>query len=372
MGKDFYQVLGVSRSSSGDEIKKAYRKLAMKYHPDRNQGDKVAEGKFKESAEAYEVLGDNEKRKVYDQYGEEGLRSTGYSGPGNFEDIFSSFGDIFGDLFGGFSGQGGSRGTQGPQPGADLRYDLVISFMDAIHGASKELEVNKRDTCWTCEGTGLRPGHRASTCQTCQGRGQVIRAQGFFRVSTVCPTCKGSGEEIKDPCADCDGAGLISKKKKISIKIPSGVDTGARMRVSGEGEGGRKGGSPGDLYVIIHVEKHEFFQRHGDDIFFQIPVGMVQAALGTKLDVPTPHGTKKLTIPAGTQPGDKFTIRAAGVPSLRGIGNGNMIIEARVTTPTNLTDRQKELLMEFGPANQKGEEPEEEGFFKRLLKSLDL
>ncbi len=346
MSENYYDILHVNSSSSDDEIKKAYRKLAMKYHPDRNPGDKSAEEKFKEVTEAYEVLSDPEKRTIYDTYGREGLLNRGYRGPGNFEDIFSSFGDIFGDIFGG--GFGRSQGRKGPRPGSDLRYDLTITFMEAVHGITKEVELSKPETCWTCEGSGLRPGYQAETCPTCQGRGQVVRAQGFFRVSTTCPQCQGEGERITEPCNDCNGIGLVEKKKKVSLKVPAGVDTGAQMRLRGEGEGGRKGGQPGDLYVIIHVEEHEFFHREGENIYCRFPVSIDQAALGFQAKIPTIHGHKKLTIPKGTQSGQMFTIKNEGVPYLRGSGKGDMIVDIHVVTPTNLTKRQTELLREFG------------------------
>ncbi|MDH3393448.1 MAG: molecular chaperone DnaJ [Desulfobulbaceae bacterium] len=362
----YYKTLGVERSATADEIKKSYRKLAMKYHPDRNPDDKEAEDNFKIAAEAYEVLGDSEKRKVYDQYGFEGLQNTGYSGPGDYNDIFSHFGDIFGDLFG--MGGGGGQRRQGPSQGADLRYDLQISFMEAVHGVEKELEITKRDTCWTCEGSGLRPGHEPQTCSTCQGRGQVIQSQGFFRLSTTCPHCHGQGQIVTDPCTDCGGAGLVRKTKKVSLKIPAGVDTGSRMRLQNEGEGGRKGGPAGDLYVIIHVEAHEFFSRHGNDILCRIQLPMVQAALGCKLDIPTIHDTTKLKIPAGTQSGDSFRIDNEGVPSLRTRERGDMIVEVSVQTPEKLNKRQKELLKEFGEIEAKNRDSkDEDGFFKKLF-----
>ncbi len=365
MEQDYYTILGVGKSASADEIKKAYRKLAMKYHPDRNPDDKEAEDHFKETAEAYEVLGDLEKRKIYDRYGADGLRSSGYSGPGNAEDIFSSFGDIFGDLF----GFGGDRqqARRGPSPGNDLRYDLSISFMDAVHGTSKEIDVTKNETCWTCEGSGIRPGHKSETCPGCQGRGQVTRSQGFFSVRTTCPQCQGQGEIVTEPCDDCNGNGLVAKDKTVSLKIPAGVDTGARMRLRGEGEGGRKGGPSGDLYVIIHVEPHEVFQRDGSLIYCQLPLDMAKAALGCTIDVPTIHGKESLDIPAGTQPGDRFTLRNQGVPSLRGGSKGDMIVEIKVIIPRKLNKQQKELLKKFSENSPDGEESHE-GFFNKLFK----
>ncbi len=366
MSTDYYKILGVSSQASADEIKKSYRKKAMKYHPDRNPDDQEAEDKFKEAAEAYEVLGDLDKRKIYDQYGIEGLRNSGYSGPGNYEDIFSSFGDIFSDFFG-FGG--GGRGRQrGPVQGSDLRYDLSISFLEAALGTEKQIELTKRDTCWTCEGSGLRPGHSAETCESCQGRGQVIRSQGLFRVSTTCPQCRGAGEIIKEPCGDCDGNGLVNKKKTVSLKIPAGVDSGARMRLRSEGEGGRKGGPAGDLYVVIYVEPHEFFHREGNDILCELPISFAQAALGDTLsEVPTIHGTTELTIPKGTQTGEVFILRDEGVAFLRRNGKGDMKVIAKVHTPQKLTKRQKELLEEFESIEKEKDDSKEEGFFKKLF-----
>lgn len=363
MSRDYYEVLGVPVEASAAEIKKAYRKLAMECHPDRNPGDAEAEARFKEAAEAYEVLSDVEKRRIYDTYGHEGLKNTGYSGPGRAEDIFSNINDLFGDLFG-FGSRGRQRDPNAPIPGDDLRYDMEISFMDAVHGSSREVEITKRDTCWTCEGSGARPGHKPQTCPSCHGRGQVIRSQGFFQVSSTCPQCHGAGRIITEPCADCDGAGLVNKTKKVSIKIPAGVDNGARMRLRGEGEGGRRGGPAGDLYVVIHVQPHEYFQREGQLIFLRCPVSMVKAALGCEIEVPTIHGKSKLKIPSGTQSGEHFTLRKEGVPSLRGGSKGDMVIEIQVQTPTSLTKRQKELLKEF---DEHCGDDHEEGFFSRLL-----
>ncbi|MGI6657662.1 MAG: molecular chaperone DnaJ [Desulfobulbus sp.] len=368
MSRDYYEILNVRRDASAEAIKKAYRKLAMKYHPDRNQGDSEAEERFKEAAEAYEVLSDQQKRRIYDTYGEEGLRSSGYRGPGSSEDIFSHINDLFGDLFGFGGGRGGRRrDPNAPVQGEDLRYDIRISFTDAIHGVTRQVEISKRETCWTCEGSGSRPGHRPEMCPACQGRGQVIRSQGFFQVSTTCPRCSGTGQIITEPCADCHGEGLVKKSKKVSVRIPAGVDTGSRMRLTGEGEGGRRGGPPGDLYVVIHVEEHQHFQRDGQTIYLRLPLSMVRAALGCEADVPTVHGTAKLKIPAGTQSGQHFYLRGEGVPSLRGGDRGDMVVEVQVQTPTKLTREQKELLQQFDALSQ---EREEEGFFSRLFGQL--
>jgi len=362
MSRCYYEILGVSRDASSEVIKKSYRKLAMKYHPDRNPDDAEAEACFKEAAEAYEVLSDKQKRQIYDTYGHDGLKNSGYSGPGNAGDIFSNINEMFGDLFG-FGGRPRRRDPNAPVQGDDLRYDLEISFMDAVHGVDKEVEITKRETCWTCEGSGVRPGHKPQTCPTCQGRGQVIRSQGFFQVSSTCPQCHGSGQVISEPCADCNGQGLVHRKKTVKLKIPAGVDTGSRMRLSGEGEGGRRGGSSGDLYVIIHVQEHEFFLRNGQTIFLRYPVPMVRAALGCEVEVPTIHGSAKLKIAAGTQSAQRFTLRGEGVPSLRGGRRGDMVVEVQVQTPTKLTKKQKELLQEFDDQCR----DEEEGFFSKLF-----
>jgi len=370
MERDYYEILGIGRNAGADEIKKGYRKLAMKYHPDRNPGDTEAENAFKECTEAYEVLSDDQKRQIYDTYGHDGLKNSGYSGPGNFEDVFSSFGDIFGDLFGFSSGRAQSR-RNGPVAGNDLRYDITISFMEAVHGTSKEVELTRRDTCWTCEGSGCRPGYQKETCSSCNGRGQVIRSQGFFQVSSTCPQCHGDGQIVTHPCEDCSGSGLVAKTKKVAIKIPAGVDSGARMRLKSEGEGGRKGGPSGDLYVIIDVEPHEFFQREGDTIYCRFPLSMVDAALGVKTEVVTIHGKKKLTIPEGSQSGEIFTLRGEGVPNLRGRGRGDMIVELKVLTPTNLCEEQKKVLRDFDTlCLEKGQKDEHAGFFSKLVNEV--
>ncbi len=362
MSRCYYEILNVSRDANGDVIKKSYRKLAMKYHPDRNPDDAEAEACFKEAAEAYEVLSDQQKRQIYDTYGHEGLKNTGYSGPGNSGDIFSNINEMFGDLFG-FGGRSRRRDPNAPVQGDDLRYDLEVSFMDAVHGVEKEVEITKRETCWTCEGSGARPGHKPQTCPTCNGRGQVIRSQGFFQVSSTCPQCHGSGQVVAEPCTDCSGEGLINRKKTVKLKIPAGVDTGSRMRLTGEGEGGRRGGSSGDLYVIIHVQEHEFFLREGQTIFLRYPMPMVKAALGCEVDVPTIHGSAKLKVPAGTQSAERFTLRGDGVPSLRGGRRGDMVVEVQVQTPTKLSKKQKEVLQEFDDQCVQ----EEEGFFSKLF-----
>ena len=363
MNVDYYEILSVSRSASGAEVKKAYRRLAMQFHPDRNPGDKEAENKFKECTEAYEVLSDDHKRRIYDAYGHEGLKNHGFRRT-SAEDVFSSFGDMFGELF----GLGGRRGRrQGPAPGNDLRLDLRISFLDAVHGLVREEEIERRDTCLTCEGNGCRPGYNKKTCPTCQGRGQVIRVQGFFQVSTPCPQCRGEGKIITEPCQDCGGDGLVKKTIKLPIHIPAGVDNGTRLRVPGKGEGSREGGQPGDLYVIFHVEEHDFFKRDGETIYARIPIPMAKAALGCVQEVPTVHGAVRLIVPEGSQSGQLLTLRGQGVPRPSGRGAGDMVVELQVQTPTGLSEEQKKLLRDFDNACKSQKAEEEEGFFSRIF-----
>lgn len=361
MSRCYYEILGVSRDANAEVIKKTYRKLAMKYHPDHNPDNDKAATHFKEAAEAYEVLSDSRKKQLYDRYGHEGLKDSGYNDPGSAEDIFSHMGSVFGDLFG--FGNDRQRSPNGPVQGDDLRYDLEVSFMDAVHGVEKKVEITKKETCWTCEGSGSRPGCKPRVCPACRGRGQVLRSQGFFQVSSTCPQCRGRGQVITDPCADCNGEGLVNKSKKVNLKIPAGVDTGSRMRLSGEGEGGRRGGRSGDLYVVIHIKPHEFFQRDEQTIYLQCPVSMVKAALGYEIEVPTIYDSASLKIPAGTQSGERFILKGKGIVSLRSRARGDMVVEITVQTPTDLSRQQKELLRELDDI----EEEQEDGFFARLF-----
>ena len=342
--RDYYDVLGVSRDASDSDLKAAYRKLALKYHPDRNPGDTTAEENFKEAAEAYDVLRDQQKRRIYDQYGHQGLEGQGFSGFGGFEDIFSSFGDIFEDFFG-FSSRGGSRSRT--QRGSDLRYDMALEFMDAAFGVETAIDLDKADTCAECSGTGAEPGTEPETCPQCGGAGQVGRSQGFFTIRTTCPHCRGNGQVIASPCKTCSGHGQVLKRKTVSVKIPAGVDTGSRLRLSGEGEAGAYGGPPGDLYVFIQVKPHEFFQRDGSDVICRIPISFVQAALGDAVEVPTLTGEKTLKVPKGTQPGDIFRFRGEGIASLRTGRPGDQIVQVAIKTPTNLNKKQESLLKEF-------------------------
>jgi molecular chaperone DnaJ len=345
MRQDYYEILGVDRNASSEEIKKCYRKLAMQYHPDRNPGDKAAEEKFKEAAEAYEVLSDDEKRQIYDRYGHEGLNGAGFRGFSGVDDIFSSFSDIFGDIFG-FGGTR-SRSRTTARPGADLRYDMEISFMEAAFGTARDVDVEKYETCRQCNGTGATPGTTPEVCSRCRGRGQVTQTSGFFSISTTCPQCRGEGHVVTDPCRTCRGTGRSKMKKTVSVKIPAGVEAGSRLRLRGEGEQGDFGGPYGDLYVFIDVQPHEVFQRSGDDVFCRITISFIQATLGASIEIPTLNGTEKLKIPKGTQPGKIFRLRGKGISHLRGYGRGDQIIETVVTIPTDLNRKQEALLKEF-------------------------
>lgn len=359
--RDYYEVLNVPRDASEEEIKRSYRRLAMQYHPDRNRGDKEAEERFKEAAEAYEVLRDPQKREIYNHYGHEGLQGSGFRGFRGFDDIFANFGDIFEEFFG-FGATGRSRTA--PKPGADLRYDLSISFVDAAFGRETEIELSKLETCTACGGNGCRENTYPSTCPTCRGGGQVVRAEGFFRISTTCPHCRGLGAIIAHPCPSCAGNGQTRVKKRVAIKIPPGVETGSRLRLRSEGEGGERGGPPGDLYVVLHVEPHDFFERRGADIYCQIPVTFTQAALGAEIEVPTLKESKKIAIPGGIQSGETVVLKGEGIPFLRGHGRGCQIVEVVVQTPLSLTARQKELLTEFAQI----ETEKQGGFFKKIFR----
>ncbi|MBC8433310.1 MAG: molecular chaperone DnaJ [Desulfobacterales bacterium] len=342
--RDYYEVLGVDRDAADDQLKSSYRKLALSFHPDRNPGNKEAEEKFKEASEAYEVLRDSQKRKIYDQFGHQGLEGSGFSGFSGFEDIFSSFGSIFEDIFGfGTGRRSGSRA----QRGADLRYDLTLYFMEAAFGTETQIDLQKMEVCSSCEGSSCEPGTYPETCGTCSGIGQVSRSQGFFTVRTTCPHCHGNGQSIPHPCKGCKGNGQVMVSKTVSVKIPAGVDNGSRLRLPGEGEGGVYGGPPGDLYVFIDVKPHEFFQRDNTDIHCQVEISFIQAALGASISVPTLNSKKPLEIPKGTQPGDLFRFRNNGIPSLRTAQRGDQIIQVLIKTPTNINKKQESLLREF-------------------------
>jgi molecular chaperone DnaJ len=344
--RDYYEVLGVQRNATEAEIKKAFKKLAMKHHPDRNPDDKEAEGKFKEAKEAYEVLSDAQKRAAYDQFGHDGVAGMGggygaggRGGAGSFSDIF---GDVFGDIFG-----GGRGGGQRVYRGADLRYNLELSLEEAVAGTTVKIRVPTLVACEECGGSGAKKGTSPTTCPTCHGQGQVRMQQGFFSLQQACPRCHGSGKVIADPCNKCHGEGRVQKQKTLSVKVPAGVDTGDRIRLSGEGEAGENGGPPGDLYVQIAVREHPIFIRDGNDLYCEVPISFATAALGGELDVPTLNGRVKLKVPAESQSGKLFRLRGKGVKSVRGAQVGDLLCKIMVETPVNLTSKQKELLREF-------------------------
>jgi molecular chaperone DnaJ len=344
--RDYYETLNISRDAEDDEIKRAYRKLAMQYHPDRNQGDKEAEDKFKEASEAYEVLRDREKRQIYDQYGHEGLKGTGFSGFSGFDDIFSSFGDIFEDFFG--FGTGSRRRNRATR-GNDLRYDMELTLEEAFSGIEKEIDFKKWGSCDTCSGSGITPGSETQLCSTCGGNGNVVRSQGFFQIKTTCPSCNGAGRIVTDPCKECSGRGKVQVKRNINLKIPPGVDTGSQLRLRGEGEAGEKGGPPGDLFVVIHVKEHDFFSRKGDHLFCEIPISFIQAVLGDKISIPVlgEEKTHEIEISSGTQPGDLVYVSEKGMPSLNQKQRGQLIVKLDVKIPKKISKRQRELLEEF-------------------------
>ena len=345
--RDYYEVLGVNRDAGDDEIKKAYRKLAMKFHPDRNPDNKDAEEKFKEAKEAYEMLSDPQKKAAYDRYGHAGVDPSMGAGPGaqGFEGGFAdAFGDIFGDLFGGGGGRGGRSNVY---RGADLRYNLEITLEEAARGAEKTIRIPTVEECGTCHGSGAKPGTQPKPCPTCNGHGQVRVQQGFFSIQQTCPKCHGSGKIIPDPCRDCGGAGRVKKQKTLEVKIPAGIDEGMRLRHAGHGEPGVNGGPSGDLYVEIHIRKHAVFERDHDDLHCEMPISITTAALGGEIEIPTLEGMARLKIPAETQSGKVFRLRGKGIKNVRSHVHGDLMCHVVVETPVSLTERQKELLREF-------------------------
>lgn len=381
--RDYYEILSVERTSDGEEIKRAYRRLAMKYHPDRNPGDTDAEAKFKEAAEAYEVLSDDQKRKIYDQYGHEGLRGRAAAGAGathdfsrmNAEDIFSMFNDIFGG--GGFGGGGGGFGGRGrgAARGFDLETEVAISFEDVLSGCEREVEFTRADLCATCTGTGAKPGSKPVKCSTCGGRGVVIQTGmgGMFRMQTTCPHCAGRGEVVKDRCTTCSGKGRVGKKRKLSVKIPPGVSDGQAVRVAGEGEPPPPEVSPdgtgmrGDLHVVIRVQPHEVFQREGDNLVLEMPITFTQAALGAHLEVPTLDEPASVVIPKGTQHGHVIRLRESGLPNLRSGRRGDLVIFTKIEVPKKLSSSQEKLLREYAKTETDGGIlPETSGFWKKM------
>jgi molecular chaperone DnaJ len=370
--RDYYIVLGLEKGASDEDIKKAYRRLAVKYHPDKNPGDKAAEENFKELGEAYEVLSEPQKRAAYDQYGHAAFdRRAGWFGRGGagFHDPFEVFREVFGggsifdDLFG-----GGQRDPSQSQRGDDLRYDMEITFEESAHGCDKEITVTKPERCDDCQGSGAEPGSKARNCATCGGRGQVISSRGIFSIAQTCPHCQGAGRLIDKPCKTCRGEGRKEKTSKIKLRIPAGVDSGSRLRSSGNGEAGWRGGPSGDLYVMLHVKPHEIFQRDGDDLLCEVPVSFVQAALGTDIDVPTLDGKSSIKVPAGTQPGTMFRLKGKGVKNIQGYGHGDLHVRITVEVPSQLTGAQKAKLEEFAALCNGKESPLSQGFFDKAKK----
>jgi molecular chaperone DnaJ len=371
---DYYGVLGVPRGAAPEEIKKKYRQIALKYHPDRNPGNKAAEEKFKEAAEAYEVLHDPEKRRLYDLYGHEGLSSTGFTGFRDVSDIFRTFSDIFGfgDVFG-FGGMGGGMYAQ-PQAGNDLRYDLTLEFLDAALGTEVTVEVPREVNCRTCGGNGAKPGTQKIPCPQCGGRGVHSRSHGFFQITTTCSRCQGRKEFYAEACPTCSGEGRLREKKKLKVKIPPGMDRGTHLVMAGEGNAGLFGGPPGDLYIVLSVRAHELFRREGYDLHLQVPVSFMQATLGTRLTIPTLKASRELVVPPGTQPGEVIRLKGEGVPYPRGPRRGDLLVEVKVNVPRSLTPRQQHLLEELAredPASTSPtlETPAQEGLLKKLWNS---
>lgn len=372
--KDYYEVLGVNRDAHEKELKQAYRKLARKYHPDVNKEDPKAADKFKEISEAYEILSDKDKRARYDQYGHSGINQEdfGHGGFSSFEDIFGS--DIFDIFF------GGGRSTTGRRPrptqGRDLQYVLEIDFEEAVFGKDKTITIPRSETCTNCEGSGVKPGSNPQSCKECDGRGEVRRAQqtpfGQFVQTTTCPKCRGQGEVIKEYCSQCHGEGKVDQRSKVAIKIPAGVDTGNRLRMSGEGEAGERGGPPGDLYIVIKVRPHEFFERDGDDLIFELPISFVQATLGDEIKVPTLEGKVKFKIPPGTQPGKVFRLKNKGINRLQGYGKGDLKVKIKVCIPEHLTKKQRELLKEFSRVRGEEINPERKSFLDKMKNAFGM
>ena len=369
--RDYYTVLGVNRDASEDDLKKAYRKLAMKHHPDRNPEDKHAEEKFKEAKEAYEILSEPKKRAAYDQFGHAGVDASagfgGGRGPG--PEGFGGFADAFGDIFGEIFGQGrGGRGN-GMFRGADLRYNLELSLEEAARGTEAKIRIPTLEQCATCHGTGAKPGTQPKTCTSCNGRGEVRVSQGFFSIQQTCPSCHGTGKIVSDPCQTCEGAGRTRKQKTLSVKIPAGVDQDDRIRLAGEGEAGVNGGPNGDLYVVVQLKAHAVFQREGADLHCEMPISFTTAGLGGEIEIPTLDGQAKIKIPAETQTGQVFRLRNKGIRPVRGSVTGDLYCHVVLETPVKLTSRQKELLREFEAINQKDPDahtPRAKGFFDRV------
>jgi molecular chaperone DnaJ len=370
--RDYYEVLGVSRSADAGELKRAYRRLALEFHPDRNPDNPEAEARFKEASEAFQVLSDAEKRSVYDRFGHAGL--SGGGGPGfggagfsDLGDIFSAFSDIFGDVFGGAGGRRG--GPREPARGTDVEARLTLTLLEAATGVTKQVKVRRRVVCETCDGSGAAPGSRPETCQQCGGRGQVMHSQGFLMISTTCPICRGEGKVIRKPCSSCDGNGIQYREESLQIAVPAGVEDGSTLRLVGRGEVPARGGRPGNLYVVLRVEKDPRFERDGADLHTEIPVSFPQAALGDRVKVPTLNGEEEVEIPAGTQPGDAVTVKGKGLPRLDDRGFGNLIAHVRLVVPTTLSADEEQHLRAYAAAGGQRVNPEKPGgLFKRKKK----
>ena len=368
--RDYYEVLGTNKSASPEEIKKAYRKSAIKYHPDKNKGDKEAESKFKEASEAYHILSDKERKANYDQFGHAAFDNSGGRGGFSNFDFSSSFSDIFEDFFEGFgSTRGRRRGRSSDFRGADLRFDLSISLEDAFHGKKQEINFSSSDKCGKCNGSGAEPGSKPISCSTCGGQGQVRSNQGFFTIQQTCPECTGSGEQISNPCGECRGIGKKQSRKKISTNIPKGVDDGTRIRLSGKGEAGIKGGGNGDLYIFVSIKAHNIFKRSEENLFYEFPISLADAALGTIVEVPTLDGGKaKVKIPAGTQNGKQFRLKGKGMPMMRHKEYGDLYIQATTEVPVSLTKEQKNLLEQFKKLEDTKTNPFVRDFFEKAKK----
>ncbi|HVN85300.1 MAG TPA: molecular chaperone DnaJ [Candidatus Binatia bacterium] len=363
--RDYYEVLGVSRSATEDEIKKAYRKLALKYHPDRNPGDKAAEERFKEASEAYQILSDGDRRAQYDRFGHAAFEQGGM-GAGGFDFNAAGFEDIFSDLFGDFFGTRSGRGRSRSRRGEDLRYNLEISFAEAAFGGEKTITIPRLVACEACKGQGTKDGAARATCSACRGSGQVRFQQGFFTIAKTCGQCNGQGTVIKDPCRRCGGSGVGRTTQTLSVKIPAGVDSGSRLKLRGEGEAGGNGGSPGDLYVVLTVGEHPLFSRQENDIVCEVPISFTQAALGAEIDVPTLDGKMKMKLAAGTQSGSVFRLKGKGVPDVRGYGRGDELVRVTIETPRKLNAKQRELLEEFARISGEELQPLTKGFLDKV------
>ena len=374
--RDYYEVLGVPKTVTDAELKSAYRKLAMKYHPDRNPGDKAAEEKFKEAAEAYAVLADAQKRGLYDRFGHQGV-NAGAGGAGFDPSVFNDFGGDFADILGSMFGFGdafGGRRRGGPQRGSDLRYDLEIPFEEAARGTETTIQIPRQESCETCSGSGAAPGTQPTTCTMCRGQGQVRRQQGFFSIATTCPQCRGAGRTVSKPCHTCHGSGRVSHERKITVKIPAGIATGQQLRLQNEGEAGTQGGPAGHLYVVIHVQDHDFFKRDGTNLFCEVPVNFTTLALGGEIIVPTLDGSETVKVPDGTQTGTTLRLKSKGMPDVNGRGRGDLFATVQVQTPKKLSKEQRQLLEQLSKILPKekfeprphSEEPDERNLFDRV------